>query len=148
MTGTALACVAAVLLAANPSAGAAEPGAQKAPAAEDAGGPKKAPEAGEAKDPRRLTKALEALRQEQASADAVAAAREFQYRCVRSVGNSGFCRCLNARRPQGVDFDAFILFTSRSRDELGYERLTPMERKLVDGALAARDGCADLLGWD
>lgn len=108
--------------------------------------PSKAPPAPEAKeDDRELAAALEALQRERAAAEA--AASEFQHRCLRAFGHPGYCRCVNGRRPEAVDLDAFVLFTTRSREELGYERLTEIERELVDETRAARTECVAAMGW-
>jgi hypothetical protein len=77
-----------------------------------------------------------------------AVAFQFQARCVRTLGHAGFCRCVSEKVPEVVDFDAFVIMTSRTRGELGYERLSNAERALVEGALQARRACVEALGWD
>jgi hypothetical protein len=96
-------------------------------------------------DVRPLAEAPDALQDQRAAAEA--AAREFQYRCLQVFGHAVYCHCVNGRRPEGVDFDAFVLFTSRTREELGYERLGELERKLVDDTRMARVECVAAMGW-
>ncbi len=83
-----------------------------------------------------------------AASDLDAIEIEFRYRCLRSFANEDFCRCLNARRPRAVDFDAYVLFTSRSRVELGYDQLGDVDRELIESTLDARDACVRALGWE
>ena len=129
----------AALWVAAAGAAVADPAPAKAPPSAEArpAGPK--PEA------RPLGDALVELERERAALEA--AAKEFHYRCVQVLGHAVYCHCVNGRRPAAVDFDAFVLFTSRTRTELGYDRLGADEQKLVDDTRLARIECVAAMGW-
>lgn len=74
-------------------------------------------------------------------------AAEFEHRCTEVFGHVGWCRCVRERRPPAVDWDTFVLLTSRSRAELGYDELSDVEKDLVESTRAARDACVALLSW-
>ena len=135
MTRALLLLAALCVLASAAPVRAEEGGAEKKPQAESPA--PRSPQAPDAPGPKRKEPSeLEAIR------------IEFLYRCVRSFGHTDYCRCLDARRPGAVDFDAFILFTSRTPKELGYEELSGTDRKLVEGTLAARDACVEIMGLE
>lgn len=134
-----LSCTLAALVAAAAGAALADPAPAKAPP------PAEARPAGPKEDARPLGDALRALEEERAAAEA--AAKEFHYRCVQAFGHAVYCHCVNGKRPAAVDFDAFVLFTSRTRAELEYERLGAVEQKLVDDTRLARVECVAAMGW-
>lgn len=66
---------------------------------------------------------------------------DFQYRCLRSVGDTPFCECLVRRRPYPLRFEQYVGITSRTRTELDYESLSDAGREIVDEVFRLRDAC-------
>jgi len=66
---------------------------------------------------------------------------DFRYRCLRAIGAAGFCECLVEHRPYSLRFEHYVRITSRTRVELGYERLSADARRLIDKVYEVRDAC-------
>lgn len=66
---------------------------------------------------------------------------DFQYRCLRSIGDTPFCECLVQRRPYPLRFEQYIGITSRARSELDYDTLSATSRTIVDKVFLLRDAC-------
>lgn len=66
---------------------------------------------------------------------------DFEYRCMRSIGEPSFCRCLVNRRPYPLRFEQYIGITSRTRSELDYDGLDAVGRAVVDRVFELRDEC-------
>jgi hypothetical protein len=66
---------------------------------------------------------------------------DFQYRCLRSIGDTQFCECLVRRRPYPLRFEQYVGITSRTRPELDYETLSGTSREIVDKVFLLRDTC-------
>ena len=66
---------------------------------------------------------------------------DFEYRCLRSIGDTPFCECLVHRRPYPLRFEQYIGITSRTRSELDYDTLGDVSKAVVDKVFALRDEC-------
>lgn len=66
---------------------------------------------------------------------------DFQYRCLRSIGDTPFCECLVRRRPYPLRFEQYVGITSRTRSELDYDTLSDGSKKIVDEVFLLRDAC-------
>lgn len=66
---------------------------------------------------------------------------DFEYRCLRSIGDTPFCECLVRRRPYPLRFEQYVGITSRTRAELDYDTLGDDSRKIVDKVFVLRDQC-------
>ena len=66
---------------------------------------------------------------------------DFEYRCLRSIGDTPFCECLVRRRPYPLRFEQYIGITSRTRSELDYDTLGDVSKAVVDKVFALRDEC-------
>jgi hypothetical protein len=66
---------------------------------------------------------------------------DFQYRCLRSIGDTPFCECLVRRRPYPLRFEQYVGITSLTRAELDYEGLSDTSREIVDEVFLLRDAC-------
>lgn len=66
---------------------------------------------------------------------------DFQYRCLRSIGDTPFCECLVRKRPYPLRFEQYVGITSRTRAELDYEGLSDTSRNIVDEVFLLRDAC-------
>ena len=65
-------------------------------------------------------------------------------KCMSAIGSPAFCTCLSSRLPIKADFHDFqtyIRVTTTSREEYGYERLAPKDKRTVDHVIATRDYC-------
>jgi hypothetical protein len=61
--------------------------------------------------------------------------------CIMAFGHEGFCNCLNKKLSIYLDFEAYIRVVTRSKADLGYDKLPTDGQKLVDGAVKARETC-------
>jgi hypothetical protein len=61
--------------------------------------------------------------------------------CVRATGNRKFCDCIANQTPVAIDFVQYVMITSRTREELNYDKMTADDKKTVDGARAGREKC-------
>ena len=66
---------------------------------------------------------------------------DFEYRCLRSIGDTPFCECLVRRRPYPLRFEQYIGITSRTRAELDYDTLGETSKAIVDRVFRLRDEC-------
>lgn len=66
---------------------------------------------------------------------------DFEYRCLRSIGDTPFCECLVRRRPYPLRFEQYIGITSRTRAELDYDTLGESSKAIVDRVFRLRDEC-------
>lgn len=66
---------------------------------------------------------------------------DFLYRCLRATGAAGLCDCLVEERPYSLRFEQYVRITSRTKAELGYERLSADGQQLVDKVHRAREAC-------
>ena len=69
---------------------------------------------------------------------------DFHYRCLRATGATQLCDCLAEKRPYSLRFEQYVRITSRTKSELGYERLSADARQLVDKVHQVREECVDL----
>lgn len=69
---------------------------------------------------------------------------DFHYRCLRATGAAALCECLVERRPYSLRFEHYVRITSRTKSELGYDKLSDAGRHLVDEVYALRDACVVL----
>ena len=76
------------------------------------------------------------LSMEQMSAD-------FQYRCLRAVGDGALCGCLVVKRPYILRFEQYVGISSRTKAELDYDTLSVSGRKIVDRVFRIRDSCVN-----
>jgi hypothetical protein len=64
-----------------------------------------------------------------------------RFKCRAAFGRQQFCECIASKTPIGADFDMYIAVTTRSKDEIGYEKLGQEQRGVVDNTLNAREEC-------
>jgi hypothetical protein len=61
--------------------------------------------------------------------------------CMRAFGDDAFCTCIAEGTPPGVNFAMYIMATTKSRDELGYDKLAPEDKKMFEATRQGRDKC-------
>ncbi len=66
---------------------------------------------------------------------------DFQYRCLRAIGDTPFCECLLRNRPYTLRFQQYIGISSRTRAELDYDTLSDFGKVIVDRVFLVRDDC-------
>ena len=69
---------------------------------------------------------------------------DFQYRCLRAIGDPALCRCLVEKRPYILRFEQYVGISSRTRAELDYDTLNVSGRKIVDKVFLVRDDCVNV----
>ncbi len=63
--------------------------------------------------------------------------------CMKAIGEEKFCGCIGTNLPAGVTFEQYVHTLVTTKDELGYDAMTPEQQKSVDDTLKARDRCVD-----
>lgn len=86
-----------------------------------------------------IDKATRAFDKQTLPIEAISA--DFLYRCLRATGAAELCDCLVEERPYSLRFEQYVRITSRTKAELGYERLSADGRQLVDKVHRARETC-------
>jgi hypothetical protein len=66
---------------------------------------------------------------------------DFQYRCLRAIGDTPFCECLLRKRPYTLRFQQYIGISSRTKAELDYDTLSDFGKVIVDRVFLVRDDC-------
>ena len=66
---------------------------------------------------------------------------DFQYRCLRAIGDTPFCECLLEKRPYPLRFHQYIGISSRTKAELDYGTLSDSGKAIVDRVFLLRDDC-------
>lgn len=66
---------------------------------------------------------------------------DFNYRCLRAIGDSAFCECLVKKRPYILRFEQYVGISSRTKAELDYDTLSDNGKKIVDEVIRVRDEC-------
>lgn len=66
---------------------------------------------------------------------------DFNYRCLRAIGDSAFCECLVKKRPYILRFEQYVGISSRTKAELDYDTLSDNGKKIVDEVILVRDEC-------
>lgn len=66
---------------------------------------------------------------------------DFNYRCLRAIGDSAFCECLVKKRPYILRFEQYVGISSRTKAELDYDTLSDNGKKIVDDVILVRDEC-------
>jgi|HubBroStandDraft_6_1064221.scaffolds.fasta_scaffold1104511_1 hypothetical protein len=62
-------------------------------------------------------------------------------KCMNAIGSPAFCDCLNGYLPMAADFQKYIVVTTTSRAEFGYEQLTRDDKEIADLIILTRDQC-------
>jgi hypothetical protein len=70
-----------------------------------------------------------------------ALAAKHTYQCMSAIGSRIFCSCLSENVPAVADLSMYVAVTTTSKEEIGYDKLSADDRKVVDGILAGRDKC-------
>lgn len=63
--------------------------------------------------------------------------------CMSATGVKKLCSCLTDKLPPDTTFEQYVHNVITTRQELGYDAMSPEQRKKVDAAVAARDACVD-----
>lgn len=87
----------------------------------------------------RLNQATRAFENRNLSIEQISA--DFEYRCLRAIGDAALCGCLVEKRPYILRFEQYIGISSRTKAELDYETLSDSGRKIVDAVFLVRDAC-------
>jgi hypothetical protein len=67
-------------------------------------------------------------------------ASELRGKCMLSFGNKIFCECLANKSPV-ISFDEYVAMTSKTKEELNYDKLSLDDQKFVDAVRKGRDNC-------
>src|SRR5688572_23455318 len=61
--------------------------------------------------------------------------RQKKLACLRAFGMATFCECLGAEMPVGASFGMYVGVVTRTKEELGYGRLSSEDRAMADGLI-------------
>ena len=71
------------------------------------------------------------------------ASSEKKAHCLSAIGQEKFCTCIAEGLPAEVSFEQYVHTVITPKEGLGYDGLTPEQKKSVDQTLATRDKCAE-----
>jgi hypothetical protein len=71
------------------------------------------------------------------------ASGEKESHCMKAFGREKFCKCIAENLPREVGLEQYVHAVITPKEGLGYDGLTPEQKKSVDQTLAARDKCAE-----
>lgn len=74
------------------------------------------------------------------------ASSEKESHCMRAFGREKFCKCIAENLPREVGIEQYVHTVITPKEGLGYDGLTPEQKKSVDQTLAARDKCPEKAG--
>jgi hypothetical protein len=61
--------------------------------------------------------------------------------CLTAVGNEALCTCLTEKLPMRINFVQYVSIITLTKEELGYDKLSPDDKKMVDLTRSTRDQC-------
>lgn len=97
-----------------------------------------------AADQDELLKKIDALEKQLQELKAMKqASLEKKGQCLSAVGAEKYCACLAEKLPREIGFEQYIHTAITTKEKLGYDSLTPEQKKLTDTILAARDACVE-----
>ena len=64
-----------------------------------------------------------------------------QLDCIKAVGSSPLCKCLDGKLAVAWSFSDYVAIVTRTKEENGYDRLEPNMRAAYDNVAAVRDAC-------
>ncbi len=68
---------------------------------------------------------------------------EKESHCLRAVGREKFCACVAEKLPPEVGFAEYVRIAITPKEELGYNGMTPEQKRRVDTTISARDACVE-----
>jgi hypothetical protein len=68
-------------------------------------------------------------------------AKATKRQCLIAVGNEPLCACLAATLPIRINFIQYVSIITQNKEDLGYEKLSRDDKKIVDLTRASRDKC-------
>lgn len=68
---------------------------------------------------------------------------EKESHCLKAFGREKFCKCVAESLPREVGFEQYVHAAITPKETLGYDAMTPEQKKVVDQTLATRDKCAE-----
>ena len=63
--------------------------------------------------------------------------------CLKAVGRNTFCTCVGENLPEAVSFEQYVHTMITSKAELGYNAMSPEQKKIVDATLETREKCVE-----
>jgi hypothetical protein len=61
--------------------------------------------------------------------------------CLTAVANEALCSCLSDKLPLKISFSDYVSIVTVTKEELGYDKLSPDDKKIVDLTRGTRDQC-------
>lgn len=61
--------------------------------------------------------------------------------CLTAIANEPLCACLAQRLPMTINFVQYVSIITLTKDELGYDKLSLEDKKIVDLTRGTRDRC-------
>jgi len=80
---------------------------------------------------------LKVLKQQQAVTDVK------RDHCMKAVAREKFCRCVSESLPREVSFEQYVHTLVTSHENLGYEAMSPEQKKDVDLTIEVREKCIE-----
>lgn len=61
--------------------------------------------------------------------------------CLTAIANEALCSCLAEKLPIKINFVQYVSIITLTKEELGYDMLSPDDKKIVDLTRGTRDQC-------
>ena len=61
--------------------------------------------------------------------------------CLNAFGHTTYCECMDVRLAPGLPFMGYVHIVTKTRNEIGYNKLSDDEKAMVDSAYEAREIC-------
>lgn len=67
--------------------------------------------------------------------------RTFEQKCLSAFGHTAFCRCIRDNRPATTSFESYIVAATKTKEELGFNKMKKEDQQLVLRLRQTRDQC-------
>lgn len=61
--------------------------------------------------------------------------------CLKAFGHATYCECMDARLAPGLPFLGYVHIVTKTKNEIGYNKLSNDEKAMVNSAYEAREMC-------
>ncbi len=72
------------------------------------------------------------------------ASKDIKFQCMAAIANDQFCECIKRNIPFVLNFIDYVTIVSKSTAELGYDKMTLDDRKVIDATRRTRETCVNL----
>jgi hypothetical protein len=67
--------------------------------------------------------------------------RTFEQKCLSAFGHTSFCHFITKNRPVAANFESYILAATKTKEELGFNKMKTEDQQIVMILRQTRDQC-------